>query len=191
MSTVETPRVLLVDDEQSIVRALTRALRQAFPGALQIESCNSGAEALEQLDGRRFDVIVSDLRMPGMGGMELLERAAALQPDCVRMILTGTSDFGTAQQALNGFGVYRYLTKPWETDDLIAHIGTAVKHGQELRVQRAQAMEWAASQGKVCPQDAERLRLESMEPGITKVEWDEDGCLVLKPLDDKDSSFSF
>jgi two-component system probable response regulator PhcQ len=191
MPTAETPRLLLVDDELSIVRALTRALRQAFTGALQIESCTSGAEALELMHGRRFDVIVSDLRMPGMGGMELLERASALQPDCVRMILTGTSDFGTAQQALNGFGVYRYLTKPWETDDLIAHIGSAVKHGELVRQQRSQALEWAASQGQVSPQDVERHRLESMEPGITLVEWDEDGCLVLAPLDDKGAAFSF
>ncbi|WP_168708494.1 response regulator [Hydrogenophaga sp. PAMC20947] len=181
----------MVDDEHSIVRALTRALKQAFTGTLQIESCTCGADALELLLGRRFDVIVSDLRMPGMGGMELLERAAALQPDCVRMILTGTSDFGTAQQALNGFGVYRYLTKPWETDDLIAHVGAAVKHGQLLRAQRDQALEWAASQGKVSPQDVERQRLESMEPGITRVEWDEDGCLVLQAWDDKGSTFSF
>ncbi|QCB45533.1 response regulator [Hydrogenophaga sp. PAMC20947] len=191
MHAANSPRILLVDDEHSIVRALTRALKQAFTGTLQIESCTCGADALELLLGRRFDVIVSDLRMPGMGGMELLERAAALQPDCVRMILTGTSDFGTAQQALNGFGVYRYLTKPWETDDLIAHVGAAVKHGQLLRAQRDQALEWAASQGKVSPQDVERQRLESMEPGITRVEWDEDGCLVLQAWDDKGSTFSF
>lgn len=191
MPAANSPRILLVDDEHSIVRALTRALKQAFTGTLQIESCTCGADALELMLGRRFDVIVSDLRMPGMGGMELLERAAALQPDCVRMILTGTSDFGTAQQALNGFGVYRYLTKPWETDDLIAHVGAAVKHGQLLRAQRDQALEWAASQGKVSPQDVERQRLESMEPGITRVEWDEDGCLVLPAWDDKGSTFSF
>ena len=187
----ETPKILLVDDGISIVRALRRALKQAFPGALQIESCNSGADALELMHGRRFDVIISDLRMPGMGGMELLERAARLQPDCVRMILTGTSDFGTAQQALNGFGVYRYLTKPWETDDLVTHVGAAVKHGQLLCEQREQALAWAASKGQVSPQDIERQRLESMEPGITMVEWDEDGCLVLPELDDKGPGFSF
>ncbi len=191
MPTVDTPKILLVDDEHSIVRALTRALKQAFPGALLIESCNSGADALELMHGRRFDVIISDLRMPGMGGMELLEKAATLQPDCVRMILTGTSDFGTAQQALNGFGVYRYLTKPWETEDLIQHVGGAVKHGQLVRAQREHAMAWAASQGSVSAQDVERQRLESMEPGITMVEWDEDGCLVLPPLNDNGAAFSF
>ena len=190
MTTTDLPKILLVDDEHAIVRALTRALKQAFPGSLQIEPCHSGAEALDLMHGRRFDVIISDLRMPGMGGMELLERASQLQPDCVRMILTGTSDFGTAQQALNGFGVYRYLTKPWETEDLVTHVGAAVKHGQSVRTQRDQALEWAASRGVVSPQDAERHRLESLEPGITMVEWDEDGCLVL-PLDDKGSAFSF
>jgi two-component system, probable response regulator PhcQ len=99
------------------------------------------------------------------------------------MILTGTSDFSTAQEAMNGFGVYRYLTKPWEIDELVKHMGAAIQHGASLRAQREQALEWAASQGKVSPQEVERHRLEAMEPGITHVEWDEDGCFVL-PLHD-------
>lgn len=182
MPSTEAARVLLVDDETSIVRSLGRALRQAMPNALLIDTCSSGAEAVEILLERRFDVIVSDLRMPGMGGMELLERAAKIQPDCVRMILTGTSDFSTAQQAMNGFGVFRYLTKPWDVDELVTHMTAAIQHCTLLRTQREQALEWAASQGKVSPQDVERRRLEAMEPGIMQVEWDEDGCLVLPPL---------
>jgi two-component system, probable response regulator PhcQ len=180
MTPKESAHILLVDDEVSIVRSLNRALRQAFPHSLLIDTCNSGDEALEMLRERRFDVIVSDLRMPGMGGMELLEKAAGVQPDCVRMILTGTSDFSTAQQAMNGFGVYRYLTKPWEIDDLVKHMGAAIQHSASLRAQREQALEWAASQGKISPQEIERHRLEAMEPGITQVEWDEDGCFVLQ-----------
>jgi two-component system, probable response regulator PhcQ len=180
MKNQESAHILLVDDEVSIVRSLSRALRQAFPHALLIDTCNSGAEALDLLGQRRYDVILSDLRMPGMGGMELLEKAASVQPDCVRMILTGTSDFSTAQQAMNGFGVYRYLTKPWEIDDLVKHMGAAIQHGASLRAQREQSLEWAASQGKISPQEVERHRLEAMEPGITHVEWDEDGCFVLQ-----------
>jgi two-component system, probable response regulator PhcQ len=183
MTIKESAHILLVDDEVSIVRSLGRALRQSFAHSLLIDTCNSGADALEMLRERRFDVIVSDLRMPGMGGMELLEKAAKVQPDCVRMILTGTSDFSTAQEAMNGFGVYRYLTKPWEIDELVKHMGAAIQHGASLRAQREQALEWAASQGKVSPQEVERHRLEAMEPGITHVEWDEDGCFVL-PLHD-------
>jgi two-component system, probable response regulator PhcQ len=180
MTPKESAHILLVDDEVSIVRSLNRALRQAFPHSLLIDTCNCGDEALEMLRERRFDVILSDLRMPGMGGMELLEKAAGVQPDCVRMILTGTSDFSTAQQAMNGFGVYRYLTKPWEIDDLVKHMGAAIQHSASLRAQREQALEWAASQGKISPQEIERHRLEAMEPGITQVEWDEDGCFVLQ-----------
>lgn len=183
MKPTETARILLVDDEPSIVRSLGRVLRQLPSHKVLIDTCNSGLEAVEVLKERTFDVIVSDLRMPGMGGMELLERAAAIQPDCVRMILTGTSDFATAQQAMNGFGVYRYLTKPWDTDELQRHMTAAIEHGATVRAQRNDMVEWAASKGKISPQEVERLRLEAMEPGIMHVEWDEDGCLVLPPFE--------
>jgi two-component system probable response regulator PhcQ len=171
--------LLLVDDEVPITRALHRALRTPLGREVNIVTCNSGEEAVGELLARRFDVIVSDLRMPDMGGMELLHLAADIQPGCVRMILTGTADFATAQEAVNKFGLYRYLTKPWNIDELVQHISSALQFSAEQGSQKDHALQWAASQGKVSAQTLEMHRLEALEPGITRVEWDAAGCVVL------------
>jgi DNA-binding NtrC family response regulator len=172
--------ILLVDDEAPIVRSLHRALRAPLGNQVKIVTCHSGAEAIEALLAQRFDVIVSDLRMPHMGGMELLAMAADIQPGCLRMILTGTADFSTAQDAVNQFGLYRYLTKPWDTDELVRHISAALAASVAQRSQQDQAMAWAASQGQVSAEALERRKLEALEPGITRVEWDEDGCVIMR-----------
>ncbi|MGS5085675.1 response regulator [Hydrogenophaga sp. A37] len=172
--------ILLVDDEESIVRALHRTLRGPLGNQVKIVTCNSGADAIGELMAQRVDVIVSDLRMPNMGGMELLALAADLQPGCVRMILTGTADFSTAQEAVNKFGLYRYLTKPWETEELVRHMSSAMAFSMEQRARHDQATQWVASQSKLSPEELERRRLEAMEPGITQVEWDADGCVIMR-----------
>jgi len=172
--------ILLVDDEAAIVRALFRTLRTPLGTRVKIVTCNSASEALAELMAQRFDVIVSDLRMPDMGGMELLALAADIQPGCVRMILTGTADFATAQAAVNQFGLYRYLTKPWETDELVRHISSAIAFGVEQRALQGHATQWVASQGQASPEERERRRLEAMEPGITQVEWDAEGCVIMR-----------
>lgn len=178
MNEVLQGNLLIVDDEVSITRALHRALRVPLGCHVNIVSCNSGEDAVRELMERPFDVIVSDLRMPYMGGMELLDIAADIQPDCVRLILTGTADFSSAQEALNKFGLYRYLTKPWETDDLAKHVVAAMAYSREHRAQKEQAVQWVASQGVLSPEETERRRLEALEPGITQVEWDASGCLL-------------
>jgi len=172
--------LLLVDDEAAIVRALFRTLRTPLGNGVKIVTCNSASEALAELMAQRFDVIVSDLRMPNMGGMELLALAADIQPGCVRMILTGTADFTTAQEAVNQFGLYRYLTKPWETDELVRHITSAIAFSVEQRARQDQATQWLASQERANPEEAERRRLEAMEAGITEVEWDAEGCVIMR-----------
>jgi DNA-binding NtrC family response regulator len=172
--------LLLVDDEAPIARALYRTLRTPLGNQVKSVTCNSGAEAIGELMAQRFDVIVSDLRMPDMGGMELLALAADLQPGCVRMILTGTADFTTAQEAVNQFGLYRYLTKPWETDELVRHVSSAMAFSLEQRARQDQATQWVASQDLAFPEAAERRRLEALEPGITEVEWDSEGCVIMR-----------
>jgi two-component system probable response regulator PhcQ len=116
--------LLLVNDEVSILNAWQRVLRQHFGQLLTVTPCTSGAQALAL--AHRHDIVVSDLRMPGMDGVAFLRRFANVQPHSVRLMLTGSADFASGQRAVNETGIYRYLTKPWVQTDLLQHLQDAL-----------------------------------------------------------------
>jgi response regulator RpfG family c-di-GMP phosphodiesterase len=119
--------ILLVDDEASIVSALKRLLRK---GDHQILSASGGQECLEilgQLD-KPLSLIISDQRMPAMTGAELLEKAKDLTPHTIRFLLTGYSDMEAVIDAVNRGQIHRYLTKPWNDDDLLLQVKQALEH---------------------------------------------------------------
>jgi response regulator RpfG family c-di-GMP phosphodiesterase len=119
-------RVLYVDDEPSLCRAFARLFRQ--DADLFVTTANSPEEALTMLGLERFDVVVSDLRMPGMNGIELLTNARRLQPEMRRLLVSGHADFNSALNAINEVGVDRLLTKPWDIDELRSAIHGAADH---------------------------------------------------------------
>lgn len=117
--------LLLVDDEQNIISALCRLLRR---DGFQIITANSGVEGLQQLAANKVDVILSDQRMPGMTGVEFLRRAKELYPQTVRMSLSGYTEIQSITDAVNEGSVYRFLTKPWDDEQLRGHITAAFRH---------------------------------------------------------------
>lgn len=176
-------RLLLLDDEASILSALQRTLRPHFGRLLKVDACGSAAEALALGAAHRYDLVISDLRMPVMDGLEFLTRFAVLQPESVRLMLTGSADFATAQRAVNEIGIYRYLTKPWTADEIVGHLHDALAHAGQRRRERDGATAWESSCGLMSPQEAERRKLEAIEPGLTRVEWEADGSVLMPPLD--------
>ncbi len=104
-----TDKVLLVDDDPNILAAYQRQLRKQF----HLDTALGGAEGLRLVEsGGPYAVIVSDLRMPGMGGVEFLTRTKERSPDTVRMMLTGNVDVRAAIDAVNQGWIFRFLTKP-------------------------------------------------------------------------------
>lgn len=180
-------RLLIVDDEPSVLAALQRALRLRFGRQLVVQTQVDALAALALARENEFDVVISDLRMPMMDGITLLARIALLQPHSVRMILTGSADFGTAQRAINESGVFRYLTKPWHDADLAAHIEAALEQARCMRAQREQAEQWQAQAALPSAQELERQRLEALEPGLTHVEWGPLGEVLMPDLLDADT----
>lgn len=174
--------LLLVDDELSVLAALKRSLRARFGSDLRMELCSDATAGLQRALERPFDIVVSDLRMPGMDGLTFLTRFAEIQPHSVKLMLTGSADFGTAQRAVNEIGIFRYLTKPWQDAELAEHIQVSIDHARQSAQQRDRAVAWAASQGQISPQELERHRLEQIEPGLTQVEWGPDGAVIMPPL---------
>ncbi len=120
-------RLLLVDDESSILNSLKRLLR---PEKYEIDATISPQEALGWLRERRYALIVSDQRMPDMEGTVFLEKAREIAPDSVRILLTGYADMQAAIDAINRSAVYRFLTKPWNDDDLKVALRRAIEHGE-------------------------------------------------------------
>ncbi|WP_457674098.1 HD domain-containing phosphohydrolase [Thiolapillus sp.] len=116
-------RVLFVDDELNVLSAYKRALRRRY----SFDTACSGREALEKLKGSDgYAVIVSDMRMPEMNGVELLSEFRKRSPDTVRIMLTGNSDQQTAVDAVNEGDIFRFLNKPCSPQELAAAIDGAL-----------------------------------------------------------------
>jgi response regulator RpfG family c-di-GMP phosphodiesterase len=122
----QAPVVLLVDDEENILNALRRLLR---PRGYQVLVATSGEAALEQFETNGIDLIISDMRMPGMQGSQLLGLVKQRSPETQRVLLTGYSDINSAITAINEGGIFRYVSKPWDDRDLL----TVVQQALELR----------------------------------------------------------
>jgi len=125
-------RMLAVDDEPHVLSALRRALRQHFGDRLELETFEDPLAALARSRECEFDIVISDLRMPETDGIVFLTLMAAVQPRSVRMMLTGSADFESAQRAVNDAQVFRYLCKPWTERELVAHVQAALLQA-ELR----------------------------------------------------------
>ncbi|MDB5786008.1 HD domain-containing phosphohydrolase [Caballeronia mineralivorans] len=124
------PVVLLVDDEPSVLSSLKRLLR---PTRYQVLTAESGAAALDLLTSTKVDLIISDMRMPYMSGAEFLAQAQALYPDTMRILLTGYSEIESVVRAINEGGVYRYLNKPWDDQDLLLTVAQALEQRRLLK----------------------------------------------------------
>jgi response regulator RpfG family c-di-GMP phosphodiesterase len=119
--------MLCVDDEPNILAALRRLFR---PLGYRVLCADSGAAALAMLEVESVDLVISDMRMPAMNGAQFLAHVRARWPDTVRMLLTGYADVDTILAAINRGEVYRYITKPWDDNDILL----LVRHALERRV---------------------------------------------------------
>jgi response regulator RpfG family c-di-GMP phosphodiesterase len=117
-------RILCVDDEPNILSALRRLFR---PQGYQVLTAESGAEGLKLLESEQVDVVISDMRMPEMDGARFLEQVRARWPDTVRMLLTGYADIQSILDAINRGEIYRYVTKPWDDNDILLIVRHALE----------------------------------------------------------------
>jgi PAS domain S-box-containing protein len=116
-------QVLLVDDEASVLASLGRILRKA---GITYISAQSGEEALGLIQQHQILVVISDYRMPGMTGTELLAKIEAQFPTTTRIILSAHADFDTVLQAVHSGVVHKFLAKPWSNEEFLEHIQSAL-----------------------------------------------------------------
>lgn len=133
MPATKTHSLLIVDDEPDVLLSLTGLLRRDF----QVHTATSGAEALEIIREHPIHVIMTDQRMPSMTGAELMSRVRTENPEAIRIIFTGYADTRAIVDAINSGELYRYITKPWDPDDLIQVLHEAAERHDEVAAQSA------------------------------------------------------
>ena len=127
------PAILLVDDEPDILHSLVGLLRREF----EVHTAESGSEALKIMAEHPIHVLITDQRMPEMTGAELSQKVFEQYPATTRILFTGYADIKSVIEAINSGGLYRYVTKPWDPDELIDLLrDAAAEYEKEMAAQR-------------------------------------------------------
>jgi two-component system NtrC family sensor kinase len=119
--------ILLVDDEVNILKSLRRLLNGT---GYHVLTSDSGENALKLFNTEHVDLVISDYRMPGMNGIELLRTVRERYPDVIRIILSGYADVATVVEAINDGQVYRFISKPWNDQELYTTVLQAIEQKQ-------------------------------------------------------------
>ena len=131
-------RLLLVDDEANILSALKRELRR---DCYEIRTAATPQKGMAWLKQEPFGVVVSDLCMPGMDGVAFLAMTREIQPEAIRIMLTGQGSLDATIQAVNRAGIFAYMAKPWNSLELSACISSAFAlYGQQMENRRLSAL---------------------------------------------------
>ena len=166
-------KILLVDDEPNVTSALSKVLRSQ---PYEILVARSGQSALAILHEHEIQVVVSDERMPGMSGSQLLATVRKLYPTTVRIMLTGHANTEAAIRAINEGEVYRFFSKPCNAEELSATIRQALEHHELQEKSRELLQEFRRKNSMI-------EELESRHPGIAASETDETGAWVIGDCD--------
>lgn len=115
--------ILYIDDSERNLSRFTSAFKQDY----HVYTATTGEAGLEIMEKKFFQLVITDQQLPDMSGIEFLEMILTLYPDSMRMIMSGTSDKDTIIQALNKGIIYRYVAKPWDREDLMQSIDSAME----------------------------------------------------------------
>ncbi len=116
--------ILCVDDEPNILKSLVRLFR---PSGYKVLTASGGAEGIRLLESEAIDIVISDMRMPEMDGVQFLEQVQQRWPGVVRLLMTGYSDINAIIGAVNRGNIYRYIGKPWDDNDVILIVRQAME----------------------------------------------------------------
>jgi len=131
MTAAESGTLLLVDDDSIVTRTLEALLRAETQ--FDVVSFNRPTDALESLAKLKFDLVLSDFLMPELDGVTFLKQVRELQPEATRILLTGYADKQNAIRSINEAGLYHYLEKPWDNDNLLIVVRNGVERAQLVR----------------------------------------------------------
>jgi DNA-binding NtrC family response regulator len=169
--------LLIVDDEENVLHALRRILSKVKKWQLV-----TAADPLEALDIARtssFDLFLSDYRMPEMNGVEFLMHSKRFHPDAMRLILSGATDFSGLVNAINKAEIYRFISKPVQSYDLISTIEQALQFHDMAKENKMLAEQVRSQQQELKRREIALKRFAEEHPVLAQVNWDEDGSIIL------------
>ncbi len=156
------PTVLVVDDQPLVLDVLKKIL---VHGNYQVLTATCADDALEILAKRKIDVVVSDERMPGMPGTVFLTLVKERYPEIARIILTGHANLDAAIRAINEGQIFRFLTKPCNSRQLLETVAAALQQSRPPGADRRFSL---------------METLEKQAPGITRVKRDSSGAVIIE-----------
>jgi len=124
-------KIMIVDDDKEVLSSLTMTLKMAKQFRSDITPVDNPFDALELISKEDFDLVLSDYRMSGVNGVDLLTRVKERNPQTARILITGYSDIATAMAAINQAEVHNYIEKPWDNENLREIIFAALKRKEE------------------------------------------------------------
>lgn len=189
----QLPRLLFVDDEARILTSL----KAVFRGDYEVHTAVGGEQAIPLMDQYDFDVIVSDQRMPGMTGVEVLREAKRRRPRAIRLLLTGYSDLSAVIGSINEGEIFRFISKPWSNNEIRATIAAAVQASTVEQmmlpdIEAAAVADAPAASGdkrEMVGNDfasGDEVQAGQRNPGVLIVDPDPTVCSVLKGVLERD-----
>jgi len=169
--------IMLLDDEENILKALKRTLSANKNWSVEIFT--NGEEALQRVMKKQFDLYLSDYRMPEIDGISFLTGVKKLQPDSIRLILSGYTDLDALMGAINQAEIFRFITKPWNDDVLINSIKQALTYRDTLLENKRLADTVRKQQSELDKQKVIFEEYKTKHPDLFKVEWSDDGSIII------------
>ncbi len=123
--------LLIAEDKKTVRESLEETLGETDKFKVDIDTVGNGDSALEKVRENDYDLVLSDQKMPGMNGVDLLKRVMEIRPEAVRILITGSRDVDLAKQAINEANVHEYIEKPWEDKELELTIDEKLKRKEE------------------------------------------------------------
>lgn len=166
---MDKPTILVVDDEPMLLDLISKALKSTNYKVLTADSAEEGMALLEIND---LDMVISDYKMPGgMSGIDFLKHVSSTYPEVLTILLTGHASLETAMDAINSAGVYKFITKPFDLNELMLTIKRALEVQDLIKEKNLLT-------NKLKAYEAHLDDLEKKHPGITHVIRDKDGHII-------------
>ena len=170
-------QIMLVDDEENILKALKRVLNKN--SEFEVETFVKPEDALIRARTKKFDLFLSDFRMPVMDGVKFLTEMKILQPESMRLILSGYTDLDALMGAINEAEIFRFITKPWQDYELVSTLKQALQFKDILVENQRLADQVRYQQTELEKQKQVLDSYVNKHPELFKVNWAEDGSIVL------------